>query len=212
MTERSAVDRSPSALPPHLDAGRRRQLLDAAEEAIRARLEDRAPTPPALPSDPLLAAPGASFVTLRSAAGALLGCIGTIEPVRPLIDDVAENAVRAAFADPRLPPLTPGQFPSVQIKVSVLTPLEPLSVTSVADLEATVRPGVDGLLIQAGRHRGTFLPSVWEQVADRRTFLGMLWQKAGLEPDSWPLGLRVWRYGTEEFGVDGPRRPIAPAS
>ena len=69
-----------------------------------------------------LGEPGASFVTLRQDDD-LLGCIGTMEPSRPLADDVAANAHAAAFADPRLPPVTWEQLAVLSIKISVLGPL-----------------------------------------------------------------------------------------
>lgn len=195
----------------HLTTGEREALVAVSEEAVRARLEHRDPDPPpdaALRSANLLR-PGASFVTLRRGAD-LLGCIGTIEPVRPLVDDVAHNAAAAAFADPRLPAVTPADFEVMSIKVSVLGPLTRLDVADRAELTAAVRPGVDGLLVAARRHRGTFLPSVWEQVPDRHDFLDLLWRKAGLPAHTWPDDLVVWRYRTLEFGAEGPRRPVSP--
>jgi len=190
----------------HLDATERRVLLEVAVEAVRAQLERRAPVP-ATHRTPALASPGASFVTLRDGAR-LLGCIGTITPSRPLLDDVADNAVGAAFRDPRLPALTADEFARMSVHISVLTPLEPLAVDSLAELRAAVRPGADGLLIETGSHRGTFLPSVWEQLPDVDDFLVHLWRKAGLRPGSWPRGLRVSRYGSVEWGDDGTRPPI----
>ncbi len=189
-----------------------RFLLDTAVEAIRAHLEHRrlgpVPIPDAEPGPPIEARePGASFVTLREGRQ-LLGCVGSMSPVRPLQEDVAANALNAAFADPRLPLLTPGEFETMEVKVSVLGPLEPIEVRSLTQLAAVVRPGVDGLLVSGGSHRGTFLPSVWEQVTSVEEFLSMLWSKAGLRPGAWPRGLHVERYQTTEFGDPGPRRPI----
>lgn len=191
-----------------LTTDERLALLAAAEEAIRARLEHRATSSlPDVHRAPALSRPGASFVTLRRGSD-LLGCIGTIEPVRPLVDDVAHNAAAAAFSDPRLPAVTPRDFEVMSIKVSVLGPLARLEVADRAALVAEVVPDVDGLLVAARRHRGTFLPSVWEQVPDTDDFLDLLWRKAGLTPRSWPDDLVVWRYHTVEFGADGPRSPV----
>ncbi len=190
-------------------AGVAEALLDAAEAAIREHFARGHHTPPSrqLPPTPdrsLLLAPGASFVTLLD-GHRLLGCIGSLEPYRPLVDDVAANAVAAAFEDPRLPPLRPDEFRTMTVKVSVLSPRVPLAVHSVAELVAAARPGIDGLVAAAGRRRGTFLPSVWEQLPDPRDFVEHLWHKAGLVPGSWPPGTTVERYTTEEFGRDGPR-------
>jgi AmmeMemoRadiSam system protein A len=194
------------------DARERQLLLDVAVEAIRADLEHRPPQPP-VDVPPALREPGASFVTLRDGPR-LLGCIGTILPIRPLIEDVADNARGAAFRDPRMPALTEAEFARMSVHVSVLTPLEPLEplgVDSLAALRAVVRPGVDGLLIEAGMRRGTFLPSVWEQLPDTDAFLEHLWRKAGLRPGTWSRGMRVSRYRSIEWGDDHTRAPIEHA-
>jgi AmmeMemoRadiSam system protein A len=191
-----------------LTSDERRRLLEVAEEAVRARLEDRPAVPLDLP--PHLVLPGATFVTLRMPDDRLLGCVGTMVPNRSLVDDVASNAVGSAFADPRLPSLTPAEFEVMEIKISVLGPLEQMAVDTYAELTTMVKPGVDGLLIDAGAHRATFLPSVWEQVDDDvRRFLELLWRKAGLRPTTWPRRMTIWRYDTVEFGTAGPRRPVA---
>jgi AmmeMemoRadiSam system protein A len=186
-------------------------LLAIANEAIRSHLLGAAGeadlVAEAMASFPRLGQLGASFVTLRSPTGALRGCIGSIEPSRPLALDVAQNAVRAATADPRLPSVAPYELAALEVKVSVLSELVPMEVASYDELERTVRPGTDGLLVESGRHRGTFLPSVWAQVPEPARFLSMLWDKAGLRPGVWPAGLRVWRYQAAEVGPPAPAPP-----
>lgn len=192
----------------HFTAGERQALLDVAVEAVRARFEGRAPDFGPAEAFDRLQARGASFVTLRDGS-TLLGCIGTITPIRPLIDDVADNAVGAAFRDPRMPELRTDEFARMSVHISVLTPMEPMDVSTLDELRTAVRPDIDGLLIEAGWHRGTFLPSVWEQVPDRDDFLYHLWLKAGLKPGTWPKDLKVYRYQTVEWGDDNPRPPIS---
>ena len=173
-----------------------------ARGAVRRGLE-RNGTPLSLDSlSPRLRAPAATFVTLRR-QHELLGCIGTLEPIRPVATDVDHNAASAAFADPRLPAVTWSDYESLSIKISVLGPIVPLDVPNLTVLERMVRPGIDGLLIRDGHRRGTFLPSVWEQVPDISSFLSLLWEKAGLAPGSWPSELRVSCYQTVEFGDSG---------
>ncbi|MEZ5141445.1 MAG: AmmeMemoRadiSam system protein A [Acidimicrobiales bacterium] len=195
------------AAAPELDVDDRRALVEIATEAVRARLESRRFRLDHDDLTPVLAAPGATFVTLRQGEH-LLGCIGSMEPISPLAEDTAHNAERAAFADPRMPALTPAQFEVMEVKVSVLSALERLAVQSPAELAATVVPGRDGLLLDSRHHRGTFLPSVWEQVPEVGDFLTMLWRKAGMHPFDWPPDLQVLRYRTLEFGDPGPRPPI----
>jgi AmmeMemoRadiSam system protein A len=178
----------------------REVALDIASRAATAPLGDGRrwlPDVAALPA--ALAAPGASFVTLR-AYGDLLGCIGSLAPRRPLGVDIAHNAAAAAFDDPRLPALSRADVPVADIHVSVLGPLDAMPVVSMAELVRELRPGVDGVLVETATRRGTFLPSVWEQLPDAADFVTALWRKAGLVPGRWPDGLRVHRYQVQEFG------------
>jgi hypothetical protein len=142
--------------------------------------------------------PGASFVTLEH-RGSLAGCIGTLEAARPLWVDVARNARGAALADPRFAPLDRADLDDVAVKVSVLSPLEPLPVASHDDLVAAVAPGVDGVLVESGDHRGTFLPVVWAKVPEPERFVAALVAKAGLPAGEWPDGTLAWRYTTDDF-------------
>jgi AmmeMemoRadiSam system protein A len=186
----------------------RRVLLDVATDVIGDAVTRRDPRMPD-PSDfdAPLQEPRASFVTLER-GDQLLGCIGTLMAAEPLVVDVARHALAAAFADPRLPPVTRDDFAEMSVKVSVLTTPEPVPAASFDELVAAVRSGVDGLLVEARRHRATLLPSVWDHAADTDQFLGVLWQKAGLARGAWPAGVAVSRYTTEEFGDPGPRPSV----
>jgi len=198
---------------PSLSGRDRRALLDLAVEAIRCRLVNPwcSPLDIELDDTTALARPQASFVTLER-DDQLLGCIGSLEPTVPLAQGVARHAVAAAFEDPRLPPVTFEDYPVMSVKISVLSPIEPLDVASRAGLERAVRPGIDGLVLRAGARRSTLLPSVWPKVRDASDFIDILWAKAGLDPAAWPNGATVSRYTTEEFSDPGPRAPIATAS
>jgi AmmeMemoRadiSam system protein A len=149
---------------------------------------------------PGLREPRASFVTLRSRDGALRGCIGELEPSRALVASVADRARAAAFGDPRFPPLGAEELDAIAIHVSVLLPLAPIDAPSEADLLAQLRPGIDGLLIDDGVRRATFLPAVWNALPDPRAFLHALRRKAGMPVAVWPATLRAWRYEVEEIG------------
>jgi AmmeMemoRadiSam system protein A len=147
-----------------------------------------------------LRSPGASFVTL-TIGGGLRGCIGSIEPRQPLALDVQENALSAAFRDPRFPPLRREELDQVHIEVSVLTRPQPLDYTDPDDLLARLRPHVDGVIIERGWHRATFLPQVWEKLPDPHEFLAHLCLKAGLPSDDYRRpGLQVQTYQVEKFG------------
>ncbi len=177
----------------------RATLLAVARETIVAALEHRRAVP--VESDAVTEAliePRASLVTLRR-HGELAGCIGSLEPVRPLIVDVSLNAFAAAFEDPRLRSVTMADLPVLEIEISVLGPMRPMTADSVDDLVARVRPSEDGLLVTAGGRRGTFLPSVWDTLPDAADFVAHLWAKAGRAPGTWPQGIGLWRYSTLEF-------------
>ncbi len=176
------------------------QLLELAEASIRHGLEHGRPLSPAPEDYPAVpTTPGACFVTLHS-HGELRGCIGSLQAHQPLLDDVAYNAFAAAFSDPRFPPLRESELPGLEIHLSLLSEATPIDFLSEEDLLQQLRPGEDGLVLEEGRRRGTFLPSVWEQLPTNELFLRHLKQKAGLPPDYWSDTLKVSRYTTESFG------------
>ncbi|MGB0747710.1 MAG: AmmeMemoRadiSam system protein B, partial [Magnetospiraceae bacterium] len=144
---------------------------------------------------------GACFVTLTK-AGALRGCIGSPQGRRPLIEDLAENAYAAAFGDPRFPSVTSEELADLHLHLSVLSPAAPLAIASEADLLQQLRPGKDGLIIADGAQRALFLPSVWEQLPDSKTFLAHLKRKAGMAADHWSKHFKASRFITESVAAD----------
>ncbi|MBY0270300.1 MAG: AmmeMemoRadiSam system protein A [Burkholderiales bacterium] len=166
-------------------------LLPLARAAITRELGIAAATPAAAAA--WLQQPGSAFVTLTR-DGRLRGRNGSLIPVRPLREDVAANAVAAAFRDPRFPPLTAAELETTLIEVSVLSALESLAAGSEAAVLRQLRPGVDGLVFRYGHHRSTFLPDTWSQYADPGEFLAQLKYKAGLPPDFWDTGVELRRY------------------
>jgi len=188
-------------------------LLDLVRRSIRFGLDTGQPphvvTDATLP--PLLAAPGAAFITLRR-RGALRGCIGSAVATRPLIVDVVQHAFNAAFRDWRFPRLDWLELAALSLSVSVLTPPSSMRFSTEADLLAQLRPGVDGLIVEDLGRRSLFLPSVWDELADPRRFLTALKLKAGLAADHFSPGFRVQRFrsievkgtmGTGVGAVDG---------
>ncbi|MEI7850723.1 MAG: AmmeMemoRadiSam system protein A [Kiritimatiellales bacterium] len=174
-------------------------LLAIARDAIFQGLEKRRTIYPNLGKLPAeLREQRATFVTL-TLGGNLRGCIGMLEACRPLAEDVAENARAAAFEDPRFDSLTKKEFEKLEIHISVLSPPEELMFSSEEDVLRQIRPGIDGLILQEGFQRGTFLPSVWEELPAKKLFWAHLKRKAGLPTDYWSDTLRVFRYTTEYF-------------
>ena len=142
-----------------------------------------------------LAEPGATFTTLKF-EGELRGCRGALEASHPLAEDVARSAFQAAFQDPRFDPVDEDELGVIRLEVSVLSPLEAIPVTNEAELLDRLTPGTDGLVIFADGRRATFLPSVWETLADPRQFLAALKAKCGLANDYWSERLEFQRYQT----------------
>ena len=169
-------------------------LLDLAKLSLEHGLrEGRAVLVAAAEMPAELAAEGASFVTLEG-AGDLRGCIGSAQAWRALATDVAENAYRAGFEDPRFAPVTRDEMAGLDLSVSVLSPPARFSVDSEAELIATLTPGVDGLILREGEQSGLFLPQVWEKLPAPVDFIHRLKLKAGFAPDHWSEAMEVWRF------------------
>jgi len=179
----------------YLDGPQRNLLLGIARRALEAYL-GTGRIPPEDGTRGKLAAPGAAFVTLTK-YGRLRGCIGYTEAVAPLFKVVQECAVAAATEDPRFPPVSPGELPSLRVEVSVLTPLAPI-------LPEEVEIGRHGLMVSQGGRRGLLLPQVpVEWGWDRETFLDQACVKAGLPPSAWRHGATLQAFTAEVFGEEG---------
>jgi len=170
-------------------------LLTVAHNAIAARLGQ--PIKAAV-DRPEFHEKGATFVTLIQ-HGELRGCIGSLEAWRPLLKDVQENALAAAFRDPRFKPLSVEELAITQVEVSLLTPAEAMSFASEADALAQLRPAIDGVILSAGNRRSTFLPQVWEQLPEPASFMSHLKQKAGLSTSYWGPDIRLERYQVQKW-------------
>ena len=183
------------ALPQPKKDERGEILLAAARGAIGERFGAE---PLALEPRPWMREPGASFVTL-TLDGDLRGCIGSLEAHRPLIEDVQSNAIAAAFRDPRFAPLSNHEFAKVRVEVSELSAAEPLLFENELHALSQLRPHHDGLILEYGRHRSTFLPQVWESLGKPEQFLAQLKRKAGLPADFWHDELRLARYSVTKW-------------
>jgi len=184
--------------PRHFTPEQRGELLSIARRAIRERVCSRSDSLPA-PADPILRAPGAAFVTLTH-AGALRGCIGYVQAIRPLAEAVAHCAASAATGDPRFPPVTARELSALQIEISVLSPLRPAADPS------EIQVGLHGLHISKDGRHGLLLPQVASDLGwDRETFLRQACAKAGLPQDAWRRGADIQVFTVERI-EDG--RPV----
>lgn len=175
------------------------RLIEIAISSIRRGYDQDAPKQVTLENIPqVLREKGACFVTLKTAEKQLRGCIGSPVAHQPLVVDVATNAQKAAFKDPRFKQVTEDEFNTLRLSISVLSPQAPITIKDEADLLGQLRPGIDGLVISDGNRRALFLPSVWEQLPDPRTFLAHLKRKAGMAPDHWSPTFTANRFIAEE--------------
>ncbi|MBI5931728.1 MAG: AmmeMemoRadiSam system protein A [Chloroflexi bacterium] len=174
-----------------------RQLLTTARATLEAVTQGVAlPRLHLNDFSPALQAERACFVTLTYAhSGELRGCTGTLAARSPLILEVVNTTRQTALNDPRFYPVTPDEVPHLHIEISILTPMQPLAYTSPTDLMGKLRPTIDGVILQYHDRRATFLPQVWERVADPAAFLSMLCEKMGVDPDTWQqVHLEVYTY------------------
>jgi AmmeMemoRadiSam system protein A len=180
----------------------RRELLDLARRSIEGYFR-REPLP-RLASDraETFGEARALFVTLRK-HGELRGCIGTLSPDGELGRTVPRFARRAAFDDPRFPPLTPEELAECDIEISVLTPPQPVS--SPEEIEV----GRDGVILELAGRSGLLLPQVaTEWGFDRERFLEEVSRKAGLFEDAWrDPAAKLWRFQAEVFEEEPASRP-----
>ena len=181
-------------VPRELSAESRRSLLALARGTLEARF--RGEPPPRLSSDKAEAfgETRGLFVTLKK-SGELRGCIGTLAPHGDLTRTVTEYAQRAAFEDPRFPPLSPDELPHCEIEISVLSP--PETISGPEEIEV----GRDGLILEGRGRRGLLLPQVaTEWGFDAERFLGEVARKAGLPPEAWrDPATKLWAFRAEVF-------------
>jgi AmmeMemoRadiSam system protein A len=178
----------------YLDAAQRIALLGIARRAVEGFVCSGT-IPAEEGARGKLAAPGAAFVTLTK-NGRLRGCIGFTEAVAPLFKVVQECAVAAATEDPRFPPVSPKELPSLRVEISVITPLFPIRPEEV-------EVGRHGLMVSQGRMRGLLLPQVpVEWGWDREEFLDQTCLKAGLPPSAWRHGATLEAFTAEVFGEE----------
>lgn len=183
--------------PPILTQEQRRALLALARQSIRERVRG-VRGGGTIPADPNLQMAGAAFITITR-EGELRGCIGYMNPIKPLAEAVAYCAASAAAADPRFPPVTAEELPHLRLEISVLSPLR------VIEDPAVVQVGTHGLFVSQGGRHGLLLPQVATEFGwDRETFLRQTCLKAGLPADAWKHGAEIQVFTVDHFTDDIP--------
>lgn len=130
-------------------------------------------------------APQACFVSLH-AGNRLRGCIGTLRPSQPSVEqEVVENAIAAAMRDPRFPPVRAEEVAGLHLSIDLLEAPEP--VQSVAELD----PRQWGCIVREGAKSGVLLPDI-PGVRTAEQQIGICREKAGIAPDA-PVTLARFR-------------------
>lgn len=141
-----------------------------------------------------------AFISLRENE-CLRGCIGSLEGIKPIFEEVIENSLASALFDPRFPPLKKEELKNIKIEISILEPLKKLvSFTTTEGLINYLKENKPGLLIKKGTFQATFLPQVWEELKTPELFLSRLCQKAGLAEDEWKkMNFDIYQYEATVF-------------
>jgi AmmeMemoRadiSam system protein B/AmmeMemoRadiSam system protein A len=193
--ENLASDTTATALP--LSQEDKEGLLRLARETLQRYVaEEKMPAPEELGIDlsPAMQQTMGAFVTLH-AHGKLRGCIGEIEPRRPLYEAVMAHAVNAGLKDHRFPRVTAAELPELEFEISVLTPPQPV------DSPERIVIGRHGMTVEKAGHRAVFLPQIAPQQGwDRDTTLDHLCLKAGLPADAWRQGAAFTVFEAVVFG------------
>ena len=167
-------------------------IIDICRQAIKSKFE---PDIEEIKYPQVFGRIGACFVTLEK-NNTLRGCIGSVIARRPLINDIIMNAKNSAFSDPRFLPVQQNEISQLKIAVSILSEPKKISFTDENDLLRQMRPNIDGIIIKDGIYQAVYLPSVWEQLPDKREFLETLKVKAGLNPDYFSDTFEAYRFET----------------
>ena len=170
-------------------------LLDVARKTIIQHTE-RGTTPNIFSDKPRLDRKCGAFVTLHERGGALRGCIGYVEAVKPLLQTVIEMAVACSSRDPRFSPITPDELPNLDLEISIITPLEKIQQAE------RICVGRHGLMIKKGPRSGLLLPQVAAELGwNCHRFLEETCRKAGLERDAWKeVDAKLFIFSAQVFG------------
>jgi AmmeMemoRadiSam system protein A len=189
--------------PAEYSAEERRWLLRLAQLSIRSAVTGQ-PAPATrewgqntIDANPHLREPRGAFTTLH-AHGTLRGCIGFVMAVAPLEQTIRETAQAAALEDPRFPPVTEAELESLQLEISVLSPMFEIAPEDVV-------VGRHGLMVSYKGRRGLLLPQVAPEWGwDRKTLLEQTCKKAGLPPSVLGEGAKLEAFTAEVFGEEEP--------
>ncbi len=174
-------------------AGNGERLPELARRSVETLVrEGRVLEVPSVSDDSLLGQPAACFVSIKTGAGDLRGCIGTVEPTRDsLAEEIIHNAISAATRDPRFLPIETSELSQLRYSVDVLSPPEPARFEEL-------NPKTYGLIVEdeRGRRRGLLLPDL-EGIDSAEQQLQITTRKAGIPPGA---DVKLYRFRVRRYG------------
>jgi MEMO1 family protein len=172
-----------SAYPDFIPALARR----AIETFVR---EGTVIAPPKDLPDELTARAGC-FVSIKTLAGDLRGCIGTVDPVKDtLAEEIITNGVSSATRDPRFTPVRADELPQLKYSVDVL------STPESCDLD-DLDPKVYGVVVEdeIGFRRGLLLPNL-AGITSASQQVEIASAKAGIPPGT---PVKLFRFRSDRY-------------
>jgi AmmeMemoRadiSam system protein A/AmmeMemoRadiSam system protein B len=146
--------------------------------------------PPQTMSD-LLGQRAGCFVSIKTLAGELRGCIGTIEPSKDtLAEEIILNAISAATRDPRFAPVREDELRRLKYSVDVLSQPEPVKLEDL-------NPEIYGVIVEdkAGVRRGLLLPNL-KGIETAAQQVEIASRKAGIPPGD---EIKLWRFRADRY-------------
>lgn len=201
-------DKNPGTEAPDLTRDKAGLLLDLARHTIAEKLNPEQAAPLSESTRKSLSHPAFQrkrgvFVTLYI-QGRLRGCMGSIRPKTSIRRGVKKNALRAAFRDPRFPPLTAEEWEKLRIEISLLSTPERLEYSDPEELVSRLSHTRPGVILRKGSAMATYLPQVWDKISRPERFLSRLCEKAGLSADAWKQKhITIDTYGVQKIAPDG---------
>ncbi|OQY41358.1 MAG: AmmeMemoRadiSam system protein A [Fusobacteriia bacterium 4572_74] len=129
------------------------------------------------------------FVTLHK-GNSLRGCIGTMVPYREnLLEEIRENAILAAFNDPRFEPLKKEELEELEISVDVLSTMKDVMDENELDSKKY------GILVSDERSQGVLLPDL-EGVDSVDQQIDIAMSKAGIRDRK---GLKIKKFTVKRY-------------
>lgn len=147
---------------------------------------------------PQFVLPKATFITLKKNKQ-LRGCIGSLIAHKELYNDLVINAQKAAFEDPRFPPLKLDELKHTTIEISILSDASLVRYENINDLKSKINIGIDGVILKYKNKQATFLPQVWEDLKTFEEFFKALCLKGGFDISSLNDGAIVYKYQVEKI-------------